>query len=99
MPDTTYRQFSKHLKQSTPNARARSPARATSSRPLTNRTARESADRYVATESEAGRRPTLAGFEAYVKKAGLRGREILRDAYRDKMGSALRRGRPRKSPK
>jgi hypothetical protein len=68
------------------------------------RVTRKNADRFAAEyingEKAARRRPTLAGFEAAARNAGLRGgREILRDAFRRSPDAIVMEGRPRKLAK
>jgi hypothetical protein len=67
-----------------------------SKRRLTRNEAGTFTAEYIATEKQAGRRPTMAGLEGAAAKAKLRGgRKLLRDEFR-KMQGHVGPGRPKK---
>jgi hypothetical protein len=70
----------------------------TSVRSVTKKIAERFVADYVSGEQASGRRPTLSGLEAAAKKADMRGgREYLRAAFHQSLGTEVRRGRPPKT--
>jgi len=71
-----------------------------SKRPLTQQGADKFAADYIANQKQTGELPTQTGLERAAKDAGHHGgREFLREAFKKKLGSQVKRGRPAKSAK
>jgi hypothetical protein len=68
-----------------------------STRPFTKKTAKKFAAEYIDRKKKAAERPTLMGLETAAKEANLHGgRDLLRAAFKQGVGTEVRRGRPRK---